>query len=399
VRGPKARQYFSDHFTVTHLKTLGWLGIAHAKRAILGQAHRPDGNIRLHISTMPPDALLELDPNARTRWSAVYGAIEKSETKFAELRRAVYGDPPLVSDDTPLIVYGSLAREEFQDGSDLDWTLLVDGTVDAGHARDAMRVRAKLQEHSFIPPGPTGTFGELTFAHDLVHYIGGVADTNVNTTRRVLLLLESKDVSQGLVHNRVVTAVLKRYVEQDVPLKGRRVHLPRFLLNDIVRYWRTMAVDYASKTWERDENGWAIRNVKLRLSRKLLYVKGLLVCFDYALTHLNDHDVLPVPDGTVSELTALLSGTPVQCLARFEKKWNLTSVAADALDNYNNFLALLAENGNRDSLKRLRYESASEDQVFGKFRKESQQFQACLIKLFFAQFGDLTELAQEYGLF
>jgi hypothetical protein len=69
----------------------------------------------------------------------------------------------------------------------------VDGQANADHLRIAQEIDRVLKNHreDFRPPGQTGTFGNLSFSHEIVHQIGGQTDTNRNTTQRVLLLLES----------------------------------------------------------------------------------------------------------------------------------------------------------------------------------------------------------------
>lgn len=101
--------------------------------------------------------------------------------------------PKYATEDTSLVVFGSLAREEWTSGSDLDWTYLIDGQANSDHLRIAQSIQGILKENEdrFRSPGSTETFGNMAFSHDLLHQIGGQNDTNKNTTRRILLLLES----------------------------------------------------------------------------------------------------------------------------------------------------------------------------------------------------------------
>jgi len=76
------------------------------------------------------------------------------------------------SEDTSLVVFGSLARGEWTSGSDLDWTYLIDGQANSDHPRIAQKINRLVRER-FTGPGATGTFGNLAFSHELIHQIGG----------------------------------------------------------------------------------------------------------------------------------------------------------------------------------------------------------------------------------
>jgi hypothetical protein len=145
-------------------------------------------------------------------------------------------------------------------------------------ARD---IRLTLEGINKTQPGREGVFGTLVSSHDLIHRIGGETDTNVNTTRRILLLLKSVAIGRPDAHNRVLN-MLYRYLEEDRGLwfGSNQSKVPRFIFNDFARYWRTMAVDFAYKQRTRPDGGFLLRDIKLCMSRKLLYLAGMLTCFD-----------------------------------------------------------------------------------------------------------------------
>ncbi len=158
---------------------------------------------------------------------------------------------------------------------------MVDGQSVPEHKEQEREIQRGLLSHKFIEPGTSGVFGRMVGSHDLVHNIGGEDHLNSNTTRRVLLLLESRPVGNGEAYDPVRRQIVRRYLEDDrgVTQSGNDVRIPRFLLNDLTRYWRTVTVDFVYKQRADNHKKWGLRNAKLRMSRKLIFASGLAHVF------------------------------------------------------------------------------------------------------------------------
>ncbi len=148
----------------------------------------------------PAGSLDELEKRLKADWSYLKHAREFAVSKREELQVAL---KDLDSEDTSIVVSGSLARDEFTLGSDIDWTLLIDGSADPKHYDVTKKIGDIISGIAKKPVGQERTFGAMVFSHDLVHQIGGDDDTNLNTTRRLLLLLESQAVGRQDAYRRV----------------------------------------------------------------------------------------------------------------------------------------------------------------------------------------------------
>jgi hypothetical protein len=346
-----------------------------------------------------PEVLL-LAEKLAVSWPCIEAAHTRARTEMGRLYTGLEGYVP---DETSFVVFGSLARFEFTNGSDLDWTLLLDGRADPAHKDAEIRLGPRLRDLGFKDPNPVGTFGGLTVGHDLIHKIGGDDDTNRNTTQRILLLLESTPVVERPGYRDVVHNVLRRYIEEDFLAPGESpFRVPRFLQNDVARYWRTMAVDFAHKRRVRGGSGWALRTAKLRMSRKLIYVAGLLSCFSCGTEFVRETEIDPRVGmfRLVEHLEGLVRKTPLDIVARFVLQYfgELSGMAQDLFGAYDEFLGLL-DDSRRDHLDGLSPEGAHTDDVYKHVRLMSDRFQDALTRMFFDSETPLPELTKRYGVF
>lgn len=345
----------------------------------------------------------QLAERLQADWSNLTRARELAVAKQTELRDAL---KEMDSGDTSIIVFGSLGRGEFTAGSDIDWTVLIDGYADPKHYDLSRRIGEVIAARATRPVGREGTFGTMVFSHDLVHEIGGEDDTNQNTTRRILLLLESRVVGREDAYRRVVRNVLNRYLLEDRGLwRGAGHRVPRFLQNDFARYWRTMAVDFAYKLRTRSGKGWAIRNIKLRISRKLTYVSGLLACYRCHLDYSEEQreTIFSGPNGQkeiLEHLEAIFQKTPLEIVASVLLRYqHLDEAARKILDSYDEFIGMLADEGIRTHLENLTEDRADHDEIYQRARQLSHTFRDGLAAFFFDPNSEMDVLTKNYGVF
>lgn len=326
-------------------------------------------------------------------------ARSQAERKRAELAGAFSAE---FSDDASLVVFGSLARSEWTQGSDLDWTLLVDGQCDPSHTQTSQSIRGRLDELGFIGPGGSGLFGGLAFSHEILHRIGGENDTNQNTTQRILLLSESEAFGKREAWDRVLRQIIHRYVSDDRGFRyGSGAHrVPRFLLNDVVRYWRTVTVDFAYK--QRDQAGlkWALRHLKLSFSRKLIFAAGMMTCFlcdTPAVRQALEEGKLEAAEDRVRELVRL---TPLERVALGLRHFRVDeSVSSKLLKSYNVFLSTMNDPEKRGELERLTHDEVATSALFQELRPARHDFHDTLLDAFLGAPSELAQMTRHYGIF
>jgi hypothetical protein len=172
-------------------------------------------------------------------------------------------------------------------------------------------------------------------------------------------------------------------------------------MNDFARYWWTMTVDFAYKQRTRFGAGAAIRNIKLRMSRKLIFVSGLLICFGCEIESgdLPAERVAGGPEA-VGYLRRKLRQTPLEILAgavlRFD---HLLETGRQLFDAYDRFLAILADPASRNHLDKLEEDQYESDPVYNEARSVSRTYRKALLDLFFDQKSGLFDLTKNYGVF
>jgi hypothetical protein len=215
---------------------------------------------------------------------------KESEEGLALVRKAAAANLAPIVGREPLAIYvtGSFGRLEarFPRGSDLDLFFLY-GPEDRSHkarlsqltwfelAGELIRIARELDFEEFSRDGA------FLQAHNVWHIgrqLGSQhEDAENGFTARLLLLLESRYILNASLYEQFVKETIDFYYGDYSTNRG--TFRPTFLINDILRFWRTLCLNYEHKrSRKRIEDGsddprapWradsALDNLKLRFSR------------------------------------------------------------------------------------------------------------------------------------
>jgi hypothetical protein len=284
------------------------------------------------------------------------------------------------SRDASIVLMGSWGRRELTSGSDDDFMILVRGRRRPVLTPTRRSVKKVLDQ----APGRQGIFGGTVFSRKLVNEIGLDKDDNSNLTRRMLFMLESMPVTGEQIYRTVRGEILDRYLDESV----KAYRPPRFFLNDVVRYWRTMCVDFAGKERQGSEK-WGLRNAKLRNSRKVLFAGGLLPILDCARL-----DELQMRDFLKSELEV----PPTDRIARSFMDNGAHDAGARTLGAYDDFVGRMDDGEFRQALKEVTRENAPDSTAFSEAQRLGRDLEDGLLALLY-ETRHLPAVVREFAIF
>lgn len=271
-----------------------------------------------------------------------------SECRFEALRARLGPAETLIAGRACVYATGSFGRLEAGPLSDLDLFIVIDtkdgnkGPVRALDGIDETKLKFHLitaVEQSGIAGFDAG--GRYLDSHgigDFVSALGSQKDDFQNTlTGRLLLLLESRPLLGRDIYDLLLSDVVHAYFRD---YSGNEKNfVPSFLINDILRLWRTFCVNYE---FSRKKGGddIKIKNLKLKFSR-------MLTCYSGILYLLSIH----VAAGTVSpqDVKAMVALTPTgrlqhlrneNCLADPNVRRAFAGLIDGILGEYSHFLGL-----------------------------------------------------------
>ena len=243
-----------------------------------------------------------------------------------------------VTEHSDLCIYvtGSFGRLEASEHSDLD-LFFIKGDAQSNSSMsyiDKTLMNASLiykcREMDFPEFSGDGEYLEVHYLHDMRENLGGRRDDFDNLfTARLLLLLESLPIYNEGLYEEVLREITKSYF-RDYENHEENFQ-PTFLVNDVLRFWKTLCLNYEHSRNREHRNDREIqkshlKNLKLKFSR-------MLTCFSLVIP-------LAVPRDSIEpeQCVELMRHRPLKRLERVAVETNNMELWDRLAEDYGWFL-------------------------------------------------------------
>jgi predicted nucleotidyltransferase len=253
-----------------------------------------------------------------------------SQSKLQSARELFAKDKELSKNsDICIFAAGSLGRLDSGATSDLDIFVTTMGKDTVGRLDEILYFSSILRLNTALgyeAPSNDGEFLKIFHVSENEGKVGSAKDDIENWfTTRMLLLLESTCIYNDVAYHIHKKAILDFYFRDST---GQDKFRPVFLLNDILRYWRTLCLNYEQKARTSPSASWKKKNFNLKFSR-LLSVFGTIL------------PLIMMNEVTAEKIELLSSRTPMERLAEGLDALNAPELLDDFLvflDHYEFFL-------------------------------------------------------------
>ncbi|HEY4214504.1 MAG TPA: nucleotidyltransferase domain-containing protein [Steroidobacteraceae bacterium] len=263
---------------------------------------------------------------------------EYSENRLKDLAETVRKIiPPGALEGLTIFTAGSYARLEASEHSDIDLFFVYhpSGRNLDNRRTDELKLFGQLiqivKDKGYPPFSNDSEYLRTHNTHEILDQLGGRHDDYYNHfTLRMLLLLESKCVFGEPQYQAGIKEIIHSYY-RDYP-NHQDAFRPRFLMNDIMRFWNTLLLNYENKRTrakDPDDVSQRVKNFKLKFSR-------MTTCFA-TLAVLGSHEG-PISEDQIFEMVTM---TPRARLLRTAEQLPETiEVIGILLDDYAWFIDL-----------------------------------------------------------
>jgi predicted nucleotidyltransferase len=236
---------------------------------------------------------------------------------------------------------GSLGRGDTGVQSDLDLFLVTtrpkrqtERLTEVRLLSSAIEVNERLEN---VPFSNDGQFLKVYSFKEMLKVVGAPHDDTENLfTARILLLLESKCILGKKIYTQCLNRTIEHYFRDSL---GKKSFRPLFLLNDLLRYWRTLCLNYEQIRSDQSRP-WRKKNINLKFSR-MLTVFGTIL------------PILAEQMDSAIRIADLVHLTPHERFARGLDALNDSSLHEDYekfLDDYESFLSWKDVDGTEKAL-------------------------------------------------